>query len=407
MDQRRINRLLERASNIYTQQVVADRLGVTREEVNRWLKGRVNIPAQYQFSLLQMLPQRPAHYDQPDFTFIDLFAGIGGIRKGFESAGGACVFTSEWDAYAQRTYAANHYLSIDEEIAGDITKVDPSDIPDHDVLLAGFPCQPFSIAGVSKKNSLGRKHGFEDLTQGTLFFNVAQILDQKRPAAFLLENVKNLKSHDKGKTFKIIMETLDELGYEGIQAQVIDAAHFVPQHRERIFIVGFRKDTGFSWNNLELPPRDKTMSSILEPHDQVPSNYVLSEKLWLYLQNYAKKHKEQGNGFGFGLVGPDSVSRTLSARYYKDGSEILVDRGKRKRPRRLTPLECARLMGYVKPGQSDFVIPVSDTQAYKQFGNSVVVPVISSIAQMMKPHIEENKKILSGQDQSQQLRLVS
>lgn len=407
MDQRRINKLLERASNIYTQQVVADRLGVTREEVNRWLKGRVNIPAQYQFSLLQMLPQRPVHYDQPDFTFIDLFAGIGGIRKGFESAGGACVFTSEWDAYAKRTYAANHYISIDEEIAGDITKVDPSDIPDHDVLLAGFPCQPFSIAGVSKKNSLGRKHGFEDLTQGTLFFNVAKILDQKRPAAFLLENVKNLKSHDKGKTFKIIMETLDELGYEGIQAQVIDAAHFVPQHRERIFIVGFRKDTGFSWNNLELPPRDKTMSSILEPHDQVPSNYVLSEKLWLYLQNYAKKHKEQGNGFGFGLVGPDSVSRTLSARYYKDGSEILVDRGKRKRPRRLTPLECARLMGYVKPGQSDFVIPVSDTQAYKQFGNSVVVPVISSIAQMMKPHIEENKKILSEQDQSQQLRLVS
>jgi len=196
------------------------------------------------------------------------------------------------------------------------------------------------------------------------------------------------------------MEALDELGYEGVQAQVIDAAHFVPQHRERIFIVGFRKDTGFSWNNLELPPKNKTMASILEPHDQVPSNYVLSEKLWLYLQNYAKKHKEQGNGFGFGLVGPDSVARTLSARYYKDGSEILVDRGKRKRPRRLTPLECARLMGYVKPGQSDFVIPVSDTQAYKQFGNSVVVPVISTIARMMKPHIEENKKMLSGQDQS-------
>lgn len=407
MDQKRISKLLERASHIFTQQVVADRLGVSREEVNRWLKGRVNIPGQYQFGLLQMLPQRPAHYDKPDFTFIDLFAGIGGIRKGFESVGGACVFTSEWDTYAQRTYAANHYLSLDEEIAGDITRVDPADIPDHDVLLAGFPCQPFSIAGVSKKNSLGRKHGFEDLTQGTLFFNVATILDKKRPAAFLLENVKNLKSHDKGKTFRIIMEALDELGYEGVQAQVIDAAHFVPQHRERIFIVGFRKDTGFSWNNLELPPKNKTMASILEPHDQVPSNYVLSEKLWLYLQNYAKKHKEQGNGFGFGLVGPDSVARTLSARYYKDGSEILVDRGKRKRPRRLTPLECARLMGYVKPGQSDFVIPVSDTQAYKQFGNSVVVPVISTIARMMKPHIEENKKMLSGQDQSPQLRLVS
>lgn len=406
MEQRRINKLLERVCFIFTQQAVADHLGLTREEVNRWLKGRVNIPDQYEFSLREMLPQKPKHYEKPDFTFIDLFAGIGGIRKGFESVGGSCVFTSEWDAYAQRTYAANHYLPLDEEIAGDITKVNPADIPDHDVLLAGFPCQPFSIAGVSKKNSLGRKHGFEDATQGTLFFNVAKILAEKRPAAFLLENVKNLKSHDKGQTFKVIMEALDELGYEGVQAQIIDAAHFVPQHRERIFIVGFRKDTGFSWSNLTLPPKDKKMGSILEPHDQVPKNYILSEKLWLYLQNYAKKHKEQGNGFGFGLVGPNSVARTLSARYYKDGSEILVDRGKRKRPRRLTPLECARLMGYVDPDNSDFRIPVSDTQSYKQFGNSVVVPVITTIAQMMKPHIEENKKILSSAETSPQLRLV-
>jgi DNA (cytosine-5)-methyltransferase 1 len=406
MDQEQINQLLERVSFIYTQQVVADRLGISREEVNRWKKRRVSIPSQYQFSLQGMLPQRPLHYDNPDFTFIDLFAGIGGIRNGFETIGGKCVFTSEWDTYAQRTYAANHYLPVDEQIAGDITKIDPADIPDHDVLLAGFPCQPFSIAGVSKKNSLGRKHGFEDLTQGTLFFNVATILDKKRPAAFLLENVKNLKSHDKGKTFRIIMETLDELGYEGVQARVIDAAHFVPQHRERIFIVGFRKDTGFNWNNLELPSKDKTMESILEPNNLVPDNYVLSEKLWSYLQDYAKKHKEKGNGFGFGLVGPDSVARTLSARYYKDGSEILVSRGARKRPRRLTPMECARLMGYVEPGQSDFIIPVSDTQAYKQFGNSVVVPVISSIAQAIKPHIEENIKILSGKDQGKQMRLV-
>jgi len=406
MEQRRINKLLERVSFIFTQQVVADHLGVTREEVNRWLKGRVNVPDQYEFGLREMLPLRPKHYENPDFTFIDLFAGIGGIRKGFESAGGACVFTSEWDAYAQRTYAANHYLSLDEDIAGDITKVDPASIPDHDVLLAGFPCQPFSIAGVSKKNSLGRKHGFEDATQGTLFFNVAKILAEKRPAAFLLENVKNLKSHDKGKTFKVIMEALDELGYEGVQAQVIDAAHFVPQHRERIFIVGFRKDSGFSWNNLNLPPKDKTMGSILEPHEKVAKNYILSEKLWLYLQNYAKKHKAQGNGFGFGLVGPDSVARTLSARYYKDGSEILVDRGNRKRPRRLTPLECARLMGYVESDKSDFRIPVSDTQSYKQFGNSVVVPVIKTIAQMMKPHIQENKKILLAGETNLQLRLV-
>jgi DNA (cytosine-5)-methyltransferase 1 len=222
----------------------------------------------------------------------------------------------------------------------------------------------------------------------------------------MLENVKNLKSHDKGKTFKVIMDALDELGYEGVQAQIIDAAHFVPQHRERIFIVGFRKDTGFSWNNLTLPPKDKKMGSILESHDHVPKNYILSEKLWLYLQNYAKKHKEKGNGFGFGLVGPESVARTLSARYYKDGSEILVDRGGRKRPRRLTPLECARLMGYVDPDKTDFRIPVSDTQSYKQFGNSVVVPVIATVAQLMKPHIEENKKILSSVDINPQLRLV-
>ena len=404
MDQKETYRLLKRACWIYTQNDVADYLDVSREKVNRWLNRKVDIPKVYQFALGSMLPGKPAHYDDADFTFIDLFAGIGGIRRGFERQGGECVFTSEWDKFAQRTYAANHYMAMDESIAGDITQISPEDIPDHDVLLAGFPCQPFSIAGVSKKNSLGRAHGFECKTQGTLFFNVAKVLDAKRPAAFLLENVKNLKGHDKGNTFQVIMETLDELGYEGVTARIVDGQHFVPQHRERIFIVGFRRDTGFTWSDLYVPVEGPSMGSILEPEKSVDKKYVLSQKLWSYLKNYAAKHKAKGNGFGYGLVGPDSVARTLSARYYKDGSEILVDRGGRRNPRRLTPLECARLMGYVEPRESDFVIPVSDTQAYKQFGNSVVAPVIEEIARIMKPHIMENISLSSGSDS--QLRLV-
>lgn len=324
------------------------------------------------------------------FTFIDLFAGIGGIRFAFEKAGGKCVYTSEWDSFARTTYEAN--FKLDHPISGDITKIEAKDIPDHDVLLAGFPCQPFSIAGVSKKNALGRAHGFADETQGTLFFDLARIIYEKRPKAFLLENVKNLTSHDKGRTFDVIKRTLSlELGYT-ISYRVIDAAHFLPQHRERILIVGFKNGTDFDFDSLCLPPKNVvTLSSILHnkndpliPHDQdryapnnkVLSKYTLSDKLWEYLQNYAAKHREAGNGFGFGLVNKNSVARTLSARYYKDGSEILIDQGKNKNPRRLTPRECARLMGF----SDDFVIPVSDTRAYKQFGNSVAVPVMEAVA---------------------------
>jgi DNA (cytosine-5)-methyltransferase 1 len=340
-----------------------------------------------------------------DFTFIDLFAGIGGIRKGFESAGGRCVFTSEWDQYCQRTYRAN--FPIHHPIAGDITKVNAQDVPHHDVLLAGFPCQPFSIAGVSKKKSLGRQHGFLDQTQGTLFFDVARIIDTKRPKAFLLENVKNLRSHDKGRTFEVICRTLEEeLGYT-IEARVIDARHWVPQHRERILIAGFRENTGFSWDEVLIPDVPNgghpVMAEILHPEDgteppethftlgkmaTVNDKYTLSSKLWRYLKAYAKRHREKGNGFGFGLVGPDDVARTLSARYYKDGSEILVSRGVRRNPRRLTPRECSRLMGFDTPDRK-FIIPVSDTQAYKQFGNSVVVPVMAAAAKAMKPHIRK------------------
>jgi DNA (cytosine-5)-methyltransferase 1 len=333
----------------------------------------------------------------PSFTFIDLFAGIGGMRLAFEGAGGRCVFTSEWNRYSQATYAANH--PDNRPIAGDITGVDADDVPDHDVLVAGFPCQPFSIAGVSKKNSLGRKHGFEDETQGTLFFDVARLLKAKRPAAFLLENVKNLKSHDKGRTFAVVLRTLrEELGYHVVHA-VLDADGFLPQHRERTVIAGFRAPVAFTFDDLVLPPKGGVrMRDVLHPEDGterpetpftegvsavVSGRYVLTDKLWAFLRGYAEKHRAKGNGFGYGLVDGDSVSRTLSARYYKDGSEILVSRGEGLNPRRLTPRECARLMGY----PDTFRIPVSDTQAYRQFGNSVAVPVFRAVARHMVPHL--------------------
>lgn len=335
------------------------------------------------------------------FTFIDLFAGIGGLRQAMESIGGHCVFTSEWDKYARLTYEANY--RDNRPIAGDIRKVDAADVPAHTVLCAGFPCQPFSIAGVSKKNALGRKHGFECEAQGTLFYDVVRILKHHRPSAFLLENVKNLRSHDGGKTYRVILGALEELGYT-VRTRVIDAQHFLPQHRERIVIVGFLDDTGFTFDSLKLPEKGTiTMSSVLHPEDgterperdytvgpdaRVNPKYTLTDHLWSYLQGYAEKHKSAGNGFGFGLVGPQSTCRTLSARYYKDGSEILVAQPGRN-PRRLTPRECARIMGYPE----NFIIPdapgrsVSDTQAYRQFGNSVAVPVFKEVARIMAPHI--------------------
>lgn len=300
--------------------------------------------------------------------FIDLFCGIGGFRLAFEKAGGECVFSSDWNKYSRQTYAAN----FGEEPHGDIHSIAVADIPEHDILCAGFPCQPFSIAGVSKKLSLGRAHGFDDKEQGNLFFTLAEIIDFHQPAAFVLENVKNLKSHDKGRTFQIIYNTLTEaLGYH-VQTKIIDAQSVVPQHRERIFLVGFKERRAFEFP--AFPAAGPKLESILEP--DVPDKYTLTDHLWRYLQNYAAKHKAAGNGFGFGLVTGKDTSRTLSARYHKDGSEILISQGPRKNPRRLTPRECARLMGYPK----DFIIPVSDTQAYKQFGNSVVVPVVERIA---------------------------
>ena len=340
---------------------------------------------------------------EPRFRFIDLFAGIGGFRLAMEAVGGECVFTCEIDKFCQQTYEANFPLG--DPIRGDIRDVHSDEIPDFDVLVAGFPCQPFSIAGVSKKRALGQPEGFACDTQGTLFFEIERILEARKPAAFVLENVRNLVSHDRGNTFRTIRAVLeDKLDYQ-IDCSIVDASHWLPQHRERIFIVGFREDTGFTFNDLVIPsPPQPTMKSILHPEDgseeaddryttgakgAVDKKYVLSQHLWKYLQAYARRHRAKGNGFGFGLVGPDDQSRTLSARYYKDGSEILVKRGAkgRARPRRLTPRECSRLMGFDGPDKGEFQIPVSDTQAYRQFGNAVAVPAATAVARLVAGHL--------------------
>ena len=386
-----------------TVQDAASVLGCSTSSAYRWENGECEPPQRALDGLravIAAIPATPAR-----FRFIDLFAGIGGLRRGFDSIGGGCVFTSEWDRFAQLTYRANFRDGPDHLFWGDITTLDPSLVPEHDVLLAGFPCQPFSIAGVSKKNALGRSHGFLCDAQGTLLFDLAQIISRRRPKVFLLENVKNLLSHDRGRTFAVIRRALEEeLGY-AISCRVIDAKGFVPQHRERIFIAGVRRDLGhrIDLDALQLPaaadgPR---LGSILHREDgseaadaryiddrgKVHPRYTLSNHLWKYLQDYAEKHRRKGNGFGFGLTRPDDVARTLSARYYKDGSEILVWQGDDRNPRRLTPRECARLMGFERPGAADFAIPVSDTQAYRQFGNAVVVPVVEAVARHMEPVI--------------------
>ena len=385
---------------------VAKLTGYTVRTIRRWESGE-NSPKEAVMDLIRSQRKNGSRENPSTFTFIDLFAGIGGMRRGFESVGGNCVFTSEWDKYAQQTYLANY--QCDHEIGGDITEIKAQDVLEYDILLAGFPCQPFSIAGVSKKNALNVPHGFRCETQGTLFFDIERILAYHRPRAFLLENVKNLVNHDKGRTFRIIKRTLKEkLGYH-IHFKVIDARSWVPQHRERIFIAGFRDCEDFTFDNLEIPdplhgPKLKTIlhsedgtDNVEKPYTKgklgkVSSKYTLTDNLWTYLKAYAEKHRKKGNGFGFGLVGPDDVSRTLSARYYKDGSEILV-RQKGKNPRRLTPRECSRLMGFDTLGAQPFIIPVSDLQAYKQFGNAVAVPVVEAVARHMLPWLDVGKKI--------------
>lgn len=393
--------LLKQARTRFSQREIAEFVGKNAKTVRRWEQGETPCPTMLGPALKRMLEQgvMTGRAGEDSFRFIDLFAGVGGIRMGFEAQGGTCVFTSEWNAFSKKTYIEN--FGDNHLFVGDIVPFPARDVPDHDVLLGGFPCQPFSIAGVSKKNALGRPHGFECTTQGTLFFDVARIIATKRPKAFLLENVRNLLSHDKGNTFRVILQTLrDELGYD-VHYRIIDGQHFTPQHRERIIIVGFREKTGFSWDSLSLPDQGPKLGSILHRNDGaepflpwdgdryfdhekgvVQPRFTLTPNMWTYLQGYAEKHRAAGNGFGFGMAYPDSVTRTLSARYYKDGSEILVSQGARRRPRRLTPRECARLMGF----PDTFRIPVSDTQAYRQFGNSVVMPVMREVARIMVPH---------------------
>jgi DNA (cytosine-5)-methyltransferase 1 len=425
--------LIDSATFIWGQGKVAETLGVKRETVNRWMKKKDfqdlnwNNIEKYHKDLLSLLPSKLPGYDSRKFDFIDLFAGIGGLRLAFDGIGGRCVFTSEWDEYAQRTYRANYY--DDHAINGDIKDITegrmitrevgipPEDIsedeidqyidqhiPDHHVLLAGFPCQPFSIAGVSKKNALGRAHGFDCKIQGTLFFDICKILKVKKPACFLLENVKNLKSHNNGDTYRVIMQALIDAGYHVPEPRVINAKEFVPQGRERIVIIGFRKDLniGNDFDLTKVKPKKGTsvekLGDLLEPKGSIDDQYTLTPKLWKYLQDYKAKHRGNGNGFGYDLFTPDATcTRTLSARYYKDGSEILIARNKHHAmrcekgndlPRRLTPRECSRLMGFDAPDGEKFKIPVSDTRAYKQFGNSVVVPVFQAVARLMKKEIE-------------------
>jgi DNA (cytosine-5)-methyltransferase 1 len=375
-------------------------LGVSDRQIKRYIAGDCRIP-KLVFERVREIARRQSEKAQPKpprdtwFRFIDLFAGIGGLRIGFEEIGGRCVFTSEWDKWSQKTYAHNFPHREGHELVGDIRPYgqEPARIPQFDVMLAGFPCQPFSLAGVSKKNSLGRKHGFDDAHQGNLFFDIARILDHHRPPAFLLENVKHLQRHDQRRTFEVIRRTLeDELGYR-IDFRIISSEPWVPQRRERIFIVGFREEVGFSFDNFDsvVPPQSEwpKLGSILQSHNEVDSKYTLTQHLWNYLQEYRRKHESQGNGFGFSVFGQADVTRTLSARYHKDGSEILIEQ-KGTRPRRLTPVECGRLMGF-EYGDRRFEIPkgVSDTQAYRQFGNAVAVPVVSAIAGYMKPALEE------------------
>ena len=329
--------------------------------------------------------------------YVELFAGIGGLSEGFKLEGASCVFANEYDKYAAQTYEANNSISVDRR---DIREVRPEDIPGHDILLAGFPCQPFSIAGISKRRALGRATGMDCKDQGNLFFEAARIIAAHEPKAVVFENVKNLINHDGGNTFLVIKGTLEKLGY-AVSARVLNAAAWVPQNRQRIFIIGVKGKDALSLDKIEVPIATEwpKLEAILHKSDGVEvaehpytrgskrlcvsPKYVLTDHMWKYLQDYKRKHEAKGNGFGFGLVGPSDSSRTLSARYYKDGSEILIKR--RGNPRRLTPRECARLMGFDSSRTPRFKIPVSDNQAYKQFGNAVVVPMSRAIAKTVLP----------------------
>ena len=354
----------------------ADALGMGKdgERILRQWENNMATPTTFEYNTIMRFANSAPYSksnNESKFRFIDLFAGIGGIRIPFQELGGTCVFSSEWDKFAQKTYSVN----FGEIPSGDITKIEASSIPDFDILLGGFPCQPFSQAGLKK--------GFAD-TRGTLFFEIERIIQEKRPKAFLLENVKQLRGHDHGRTLQVILDHLDALDYQ-VTYKVLRAADYgVPQNRERIYIVGFDRrfyklDKDFEFQ-FPAPTKEKTrLGDILESN--VDSKYTISEALWEGHLRRKAEHKAKGNGFGYSLFNAESeYANTISARYYKDGSEILIDQGDGNRPRMLTPRECARLQGFPE----DFIIPVSDTQAYKQFGNSVAVPVIRVIAKQMR-----------------------
>jgi len=358
----------------------SDALSFTREQekmLKDWETRKLDVPDEI-YDKIMSFPTEPLFKNRPieecRFKQIDLFAGIGGIRQPFQKHGGYNVYSSEWDKFAQTTYRINYGEVPD----GDITLVDEKDIPDHDILLAGFPCQPFSQAGLHK--------GFED-TRGTLFFDIARILKEKRPKAFMLENVKQLRGHDKGNTIKVILSVLDELNYYVPDPQILNGYHFgLPQNRERIIIVGFNKDyLPENFKEFEYPvgqiDEKVCVGDVLE--ESVGERFTISDKLWEGHQARKRKHKKKGNGFGFALFNEDSkYTSTISARYYKDGSEALIEQSG-KNPRMLTPRECARLQGF----PDDFIIPVSNAQSYKQFGNSVCIPVIEAVAVAMLDYL--------------------
>lgn len=386
-----------------SQKEFSDLLGLNEggeRTVRGWELGE-HVPAKARKAQIASLPDFApfANSGGSDFQFIDLFAGIGGIRLGFENAGGSCVFTSEWDKFSKKTYAAN----FGEVPDGDITKIAATDIPEHDVLLAGFPCQAFSRAGLRK--------GFQD-TRGTMFFEIQRILAEKRPAAFLLENVKQLRGHDGGRTLQTILDILNgktqteitndvpmseqaraslgiPLDYETSYA-VLSATDFgVPQKRERIYIIGFSRcafpDLSMKGFFDQLPGMKTSplLGAVLENNEDVPENYTISDRLYQGHIRRRVEHAKKGNGFGFSVFNRESpYCNTISARYYKDGSEVLIDQTDVGRnPRKLTPRECARIQGFPEK----FVVDaVSSSQAYRQFGNSVSVPVIESLAKRMK-----------------------
>jgi len=316
------------------------------------------------------------------FTFIDLFSGIGGFRMGLEACGGKCVFSCEKDKYAVQTYKAN-FDCFNHVIHNDITQLNGSEIPSYDILCAGFPCQSFSIAIQGRKDI---PNGLNVKGKGTLFFELARIIKETQPKCFILENVKNLLRHDGGNTFKVVRNILEnELGYN-IQYRVINSKHFVPQARERIFIVGFKEKNSFDFDKLELPQNEYKLKDILETNI-INDTYTLSDKRWATLQRRKEKYQRlYGNdGFSYKIADVNKPAKTLCDKYQGNGDILIYQNN--KNPRKLTPVECSRVMGFNFNQSKEFIIPVSKSQAYKQFGNAVVPEVVEWVGREIRKFI--------------------